>query len=424
MRILHIVHQYAPDHVGGTELYTETLARYQAQNGHSVAVFYPSDRSEADARPLPDEQNSVRIYSVPLGVRSRRQLFQDTFRQREVDKAFTAVLTAEKPDIVHIQHLMGLPFSLVQQLIRSKIPYIITLHDYWYGCANAQLITNTDHALCAGPDRWFVNCGQCAAARGGTKGGAALAPLMALRNHKLRHILQQAYTVIAPTPFVRQIYQEMGLSSRHFQLIQHGIQAPLEKIAEIKAQRAQQPKPKRPGLRIGFIGSVAWQKGVHVLVTAVNQLPTENVSLTIYGGLTAFPDYVAELRPAAVHPGIHFAGRVNRDDLWAAMANLDVIVLPTLWYEASPLTIQEAFAVGVPLVASRIGAMPDKIRDGVDGLLFPPGDAAALQHILFDLWQNPPKLAQLQAGIDPIYTMAQQVKVILDVYTSALNRPR
>lgn len=77
------------------------------------------------------------------------------------------------------------------------------------------------------------------------------------------------------------------------------------------------------------------------------------------------------------------------------------------------------FAMQTPIVASHIGAMPEKIRNNIDGLLFPAGDVQALAHILRDLQQNPQKLAQLRANIQPIYTMAQQVHDIFAVYEEA-----
>ena len=85
-----------------------------------------------------------------------------------------------------------------------------------------------------------------------------------------------------------------------------------------------------------------------------------------------------DLQQRASHPGITFAGAVARDDLWPAMADFDVVVLPTLWYEVSPLVIDEVFAMGIPIVASRMGAQTEKIGEGVNGRLFPPGDVPAL----------------------------------------------
>jgi len=99
----------------------------------------------------------------------------------------------------------------------------------------------------------------------------------------------------------------------------------------------------------------------------------------------------------------------------------DVAVLPTLWYEASPLTIQEMFAARVPLVASRIGALPEKIRDGVDGLLFTPGDAAALRDTLSRLLQEPQLLQTLRDNIQPTRLMEQHVRDVEQLYGEVIG---
>ena len=121
MRILHLVHQYLPDYVGGTELYTQTLATLQAATGHDVAVFCPSPESvDRDSMPAVSEQG-VRVFRIPLGPRSRTQVFRDTFRQPQLLDALRAILQQESPEIVHIQHLMGMPVGLVDLLVEMGI---------------------------------------------------------------------------------------------------------------------------------------------------------------------------------------------------------------------------------------------------------------------------------------------------------------
>jgi glycosyltransferase involved in cell wall biosynthesis len=419
VRILHIVHQYVPEHVAGTELYTQALADNQVAAGHETAVFYPSESTE----PPETDAAGVRRYGVPLGPRSRTQVFRDTFFNQKVTEAFTAVLANEKPDIIHIQHLMGLPVGLVDQIIAAGIPYVVTLHDYWYGCANGQLITNTENTICAGPGKFYLNCGRCALARAGQAGKSwlapGIAPLLAYRNGRLRRILHHAKVVIPPTKFVQDTYEAMGFDTANFRHVAHGIEIPQHKIQTVLAQK--EAAPARPGLHIGYVGSVGWQKGVHVLVEAVNQLPPEDVTLTLYGGLGTFPDYVAGLRQSARHPGITFAGRVSRDDVWAAIAACDVMVMPTLWYEASPLTIDEMFAVRVPLVGSRIGALVEKIEDGVNGRLFPPGDADSLAQILLELYHDKSQIDRLRAAIKPVRTIQDHFQELQSIYTQIIQ---
>ncbi|MBP6016568.1 MAG: glycosyltransferase family 4 protein [Candidatus Promineofilum sp.] len=422
MRILHIVHQYVPDHVAGTELYTQSVARRQAQRGHEVAIFTPLNRPGRFSG-APDEEDGVRVYRVPVGQRSATAVFRSTFGHAGLSAALETVRQREAPDIVHLQHLMGLPAGAVLRLEESGSPYVISLHDYWYGCANGQLLTNDSHTLCAGPDARFHNCGRCAVARAGLAAGAGLlgplaAPLMRRRDEVLRPIFDGARRIMAPNEFVRQVHAGMGFSTARVVINPLGLDRPPGLAEQIAGHRTA----RIPGeLKLGYVGSISRQKGLHVLIEAMNELPVEGVTLDIYGDLVVFPAYVAELRALVRHPGIRFNGLLPRERLWAVLGDMDALVMPTLWYEASPATIREAFAAGLPVIASDLGAPGSMIRHGVDGLLFPAGDVAALQATLARLAADPARLDALRAGIPQVRTEAEHVRQIDDVYRQALT---
>jgi glycosyltransferase involved in cell wall biosynthesis len=123
------------------------------------------------------------------------------------------------------------------------------------------------------------------------------------------------------------------------------------------------------------------------------------------------------LQRMAQHPGIHFGGRIERDNLWRVLLEeAHAGIVPTLWYETASLVIQEFFAARVPVIGSRIGVLPGRIRDGVDGLLFTPGDATALRAILQRLLDEPALLSHLRANIRPPRLMADHVKDVSEVY--------
>lgn len=421
MRILHLVHQYPPHFIGGTELYTETLAKYQALAGHSVSVFCPYPQIGGDGFPEMHLEQNVRVFRVPLEPRSPTQVFLNSFRQPQLNRALEWVLEEEKPDIVHIQHLMGLPFALVDKITAVKIPFLITLHDYWYICANAQLLTNTEQEICDGPNSYFTNCAGCAFARAGwTKGiglAPSIAPLFLFRNSRLGKILNQAQRLIAPTDFVYRTYSDLGAPTNKMLTVRHGLELPQEIINRALAARANRSR-ERP-LHIGYIGGINWQKGIHVLIEALNRLPPDEVQLTVYGDLSSFPQYANQLRKSSTHSGITLAGPVSHEQIWLALASFDLLVLPTLWYETSSLILDEAFAVGVPVIASRIGVMVEKIEEGTNGRLFPVGDVNALSEIIYDLIKNPDTLQKWQEGIPRVRTIENHVRDIEEVYYEA-----
>ncbi len=420
MRILHIVHQYPPDHVGGAELYTRAMARRQAAAGHDVAVFCPEAGGDGPGAAI--DEDGVRVYRVGQARRGRLSIFLKALGAGGTSERLDGVLAAERPDVVHLQHLMGHPPQIGEILQAANIPYVITLHDYWYGCANAQLLTNYDHSLCHGSNPHFTNCGRCALARAGLRGAAPAAPLaaplMARRNRLLAPIFAGAAVVLAATPFARDAHAAMGLPVERCQILPLGADVTPDDVAAAEAARRARPAD---AFHAGYIGGLSPQKGIHVLVAAFNRLP-EGARLSIFGDTNAFPDYVAELRRAATHRGIHFAGLLSRAALWPALGRLDVLVVPTMWYETYSLIVQEAFAAGVPVVASRIGVMPDVVRDGVDGRLFPPGDVDALSALLRDLMHHPAQLASLRAARPPVMTMDEHAARLDSVYQGLRSR--
>ena len=409
MHILHIVHQYLPEKVGGTELYTRALARQQAEQGHTVAIFTPAIAAPA----TPTLEDGVRVYRAAVGERGATAVLRHTFHCSPLDRAFAAVLQQERPNLIHIQHLMGLPLSIVDQINQAGIPYVVTLHDYWHLCANAQLITNYDNTICQGPNYW-LNCARCALARAGHNEALplipAIAPLFGYRQKRLRRVLNNARALIAPTRFTAQIHEQMGIPAAKIKVVPHGINVP----ADMPPRR-----PRRAGLHIGYIGGLSWQKGVHVLIEAVNQLPEQDVTLTVIGDTAVFPNYVAQLRQQARHPGITFTGRIPYAQLWTALAQIDVVVVPTLWYETASLIVQEAFAAGVPVIASRIGALQERVTEGVDGRFFPPGDAAALRDSLSQFLADPTQLDQFRNGIRPVRTIREHLRDIESTYAQS-----
>ena len=160
------------------------------------------------------ETGAVKVWAASAGPMSPARRFLSTYRNPSLQDSFEQVLDAFHPDIVHVQHMMGLPTSLAASIRSRSIPYVITLWDFWWRCANAQLLTNYSQEICPGPARTFLNCAHCAVARAGHPhlwpALPALAPLMAHRNRSLSPIVDGAARLIAPTDFVRRWHLDHG----------------------------------------------------------------------------------------------------------------------------------------------------------------------------------------------------------------------
>ena len=190
----------------------------------------------------------------------------------------------------------------------------------------------------------------------------------------------------------------------------------------VPLERGRAREPSRP-LRIGYVGTLVWHKGVHLVLDAVRDLPAAGYELKIFGDPSVFPEYAATLRARAAGLPVQFMGRFSRDRMAEAYSQIDVLVVPSLWLENSPLVIHEAFMAGVPVVGARIGGIPDLVADGRGGLLFDPASPAALAATLRTLIDEPSRvqaLARTSPRVKPIDEDARAwEKVYLDLAGAA-----
>jgi len=224
----------------------------------------------------------------------------------------------------------------------------------------------------------------------------------------LERALQQVDLLIAPTAFVRRIFLRQGLAPESILYIGHGI--------ETKGAVTRMTGEESNVLHFAYVGGLAWQKGVHILVKAFNGLDPSRSRLSIYGNEQTFPEYAQRLHALAESPNITFHGEIDRKQLWLALADVDVLVVPSLWYETFSLVVQEAFTAKVPVIASDLGALREAVRHGVDGLLFPPGDPVALRRILLELVDTPSLLDELRENIEPVKTMLEHAVEMETLY--------
>ena len=418
MRILLVSHKFPPHALGGVEIYTHRVARALSDQ-HEVAVLYRHDGPGAPALMM-DESHAegfaqYRVAGNPQGLAaSAAGEFFDTFLGRQIEASFRQVIARFQPDIVHFQHVAGLSAHLLAIVRRRGIPVVLTLHDYWFICCNSQLVW-PDARVCRGK-AWGMNCVRCAAAARFPSplvrwARPALAPFFIYRDRVVRKATLSAERYISPSHFLIDQYVSAGFPKDRFTQLENGI--PVEQIRGF---------PSPPGyaadgpLRITYLGSLAWQKGPHVLVQAFSLLPPGTARLRIWGDPKVFPSYSDGLRQALAAQDAQLMGAVPNDQVGRVLADADVLVVPSLWYENSPVVIQESRAAGVPVVVSGHGALTEKVRDGVDGLHFPPGDAAALAQTLKRLVDEPDLLPRLRQGILPPMDMGEHVRRLEAIY--------
>jgi len=189
-----------------------------------------------------------------------------------------------------------------------------------------------------------------------------------------------------------------------------------------KAGMTKSEPDQRPVV-FGYIGVVDPVKGVHHLVEAFEPLTT--AELRIYGGETdyaPYPDrrkFLAQLRRS---PHIRLMGRYQHRDVGRILGEVDVVVVPSIWYENAPLVIREAFLAKKPVVTAAFGGMPEWVQDGVNGLLFRPRDVADLRRVLQRFIADPSLVVKLSGHFPAVQSIAADAEVVEGHYRSLIGR--
>jgi len=441
MNILFICNGYPPEHTAGTENYTAGIASALAATGHDVTVVCAGDwdRGLGPFNGLRREvREGVSVVRLDLnwsrGSDPNGRLFDNPLTEAQV----RVLLGQIRPDIVHLTSCYTLSASVIRAVQAFACPLVITLTDFWFFCPRVTLL-RSDGRLCDGQTTAWecLRCmlGQARAyqlpmrvlpepvvaagltlasrlpllsRRAGLRG---LALDMAARKRLLPALLNCADAVIAPSHFLARLATACGLA-RPPRVMAYGHN--LDWVARLPPLGPHQP------LRIGYVGRLTPVKGVDVLLKALLQLPPGAAyQAHLFGDLQQEPAYASELLDlAAGQPKIQFHGRFGRDELAAVYSQVDVLVVPSIWHENNPLVIQEAFAAGLPVVASRLGGMAEFVSDNVSGLLFEPGDAASLAAALIDLMNQPDLLPRLRGGIPAVRTTAEEVEALSGLYAA------
>jgi glycosyltransferase involved in cell wall biosynthesis len=218
--------------------------------------------------------------------------------------------------------------------------------------------------------------------------------------------------LISPSRFLRQKYIDYGFA-RPDQIIfsDNGI-----------ATSRYESVPHEPAdhLRVGYFGTISDWKGIHVLVEAFNGLPETGVECKIYGDMTFLPEYSRRVRNLRRHLDVKFMGEFDNSRVAEVLSGIDVLVVPSLWFENSPLTIHEAFLAGVPVLCSDRGGMAELIGDGVNGLHFRMGDARDLRDKIGRLMNEPDLLDSIRFSFPEVKDIGADARDMEKRYDSLL----
>ena len=297
-------------------------------------------------------------------------------------KQMKEMIRSIQPDLVHFHNIFPLLSPSVYYACQSaNIPVVQTLHNYRMLCPSALLLRNGRpcqdclEKLLPWPGILHSCYRNSAVATTGVAAMTAIHRLLATWNRKIDYF-------IALTEFARQKFIEGGL--------------PADKLRVKPNFIHPDPGSKQgKGAFALFVGRFSPEKGMETMLRAWALV--KNIPLQLAGdGPQRI--YIQKIMLDQGLTNIVIKGQMPKDHVLSLIKSAQFLVFPSLWYEGFPLAIAEAFACGLPVIASRLGALAEIIEDGRTGLLFNPGDAEDLAQKVKWAWVNQQKMFEMGFG--------------------------
>lgn len=437
MRILIVSNGYPPNSFGGVEVYSYDLARELYQRGHQVHVFHRvSDPSVPDYSIHSEEGEGIPILGVVNDYKNSIS-FRDLYADQVIHQIFSSLLDSFQPELVHFNHFLTLSVTLPHETARRGIPSLVMVHDYWPICQRVNLIDRW-HRVCPGPHQGG-NCPSCVFSSSGVSGGLGqfakkLIPYRLRR--RLRKLLrpvgdttlhfnydkhvfevrEKAFSdaltstnkILVPSHFVRDmlVANDMGLGRIEVLPLGVGVEP------NTRHQRMNSP------LRFGYAGSVAPLKGLETLLRAFRAVSLDSIRLDIYGREDLHPEFSREMHEISGEDArISFHGSFSPDQRESVLETFDLFVLPSIWHETFSLVAREALRSGIPVIATRVGALQEVVHEGINGFLVPPGDVGALSDLIRSIGEQPDLLSSLEVpGPVEIFSVPEHADRIQSMY--------
>jgi glycosyltransferase involved in cell wall biosynthesis len=409
VRVLYVVHGFPPEEQAGTELLTAKVTGQMAELGHETFVF-------AASRHVPPGETKTlngpagRLLGVAVGADYSLEVVDPEIR-RELERCLDEL----RPDVLHVQHLLFLSADVIEAAKARGIRVVVSVHDFWFQCPLIHPGPGDRHPF---RGRWWGLACFWHHDRPGILGVASLARRGLLRScvrlhlersRVLRRQLEAADIVVAPSEFVRRSFERFGVRGGRLHVLPHGVE----------------PRPTEPAspvspVRFGFVGSLTPHKGVDVLCEAFSRTEGDS-TLTLFGRCDD-PMFFGRLTPY-LGSRIRYEGEFEHERLADVYGQFNVLIVPSRVHESFSLVAAEAQAFGLPVIASRVGAIPELVDEGKNGLLVPPGDVRALAAAIVRA-SDPHEVDRLRLGVPAPMGLEEHAQRLDAVYRALVPRAR
>ena len=369
---------------------------YQQRGGEDSVV----DDEIALLRSRGHEVELLTVHNDEIDGMGRVELVGRTLWSRPAAAQMRARCADFRPDVVHVHNSFPLLSPAIHWAAQETgVPVVQTLHNFRLMCPQAMLLREGKVCEdCVGKLPWRGAVRGCY--RGSVVQSTVLTGMLAL-HRGLGTWQRRVNRFIALNEFCRAKFIEGGLPAERLVVKPNFVDLPAA------------PDGERRGLL--FVGRLSPEKGLDTLAAAAAQA---GVSVDVLGS----GPMQADLQGA---PGLNLRGPQPMPEVLAAMQRAAALVLPSIWYENFPRTLVEAMACGLPVIASRLGAMAELVQDGDTGLLFEPGNAPALAGKLRWAAEHPDDMARMgraaRAVYEARYMAPRNLEQLLAIYQDAID---
>ena len=420
-KVLFVCHNHPAVRPGGAEQYA--LELYEAlRSTDEIEPYFlawaPVPNTDLSPRHTHTVIASVNAdpnqYFIHTDQEAWEWLFARPREKQVLTRSYADFLEAIRPDVVHFQHTLFIGYDAIRvtRNVLPDAPIIYTLHDFIPICHHyGQMVRTMGRKLChkASPRR----CHECFPQHS--------AQAFFMRERFIKSQLSLVDRFITPSHTLEERYAEWGLPPEKILFEDYG---------RLPVERAPAPvdrDPDPPRNRFAFFGQFTPWKGADLLLEAMAVLGDDfDGHLWIHGANldVQAQEFQDRLKPllAETAETVTVAGSYNRGQLAKLMARVDWVIVPSIWWENSPLVIQEAFLHGRPVICTDIGGMAEKVTDDVDGMHFRRGDAEHLAQVIRRAAETPGLWDRLSAAIPPVHTMDAHVAMVSALYGELSNR--
>lgn len=343
---------------------------------------------------------SVRHINVPDDINFVFNIFD-----KGLEDFLNKIIIKKKFDIVHIVHPVRLGHA-IKVANSNGLPVVLTLTDFWLMCPRGIAITQNGE-LCCSSENGLKCAKKCF--------GDVWKDKLIQRFSDAKEFLNTTNCVVSPTFFLKKMFEINNFSS-NIRIIPFGKDY-------INVRSNQKNYSENSEITLGFLSTLLHHKGAHVFLEAFNMANKENIRLKIYGHYFHEIDYYNTLKKLARNNNkIEFCGEYKYEQMPDILDEIDVLVVPSIWWENTPLILLRALAHKVPAIVSNLGGLTEVIRDGENGFTFEAGSAASLANVLQKLGDNPTVLNEMKNKIRHPPRIEEEAFEYEKIYSSLIKR--